>query len=125
LANTEAITRLEGQIDHLVAEFNRIEEEKLQSQKMARKQCMIHEDDISNPHHEHVQARSEEIVDETVSELNLEDPEVECFTQDGDNLNLDRLLGQVGILCEPNIEDPEVECFAQFKCDLDLDKFFE
>jgi hypothetical protein len=75
---------------------------------------MIHEDDISNPHHEHVQATttcgSEEIVDETVSELSLEDLEMECFTQDGDNLNLDRLLGQAGILCEPNIEDLEVEC---------------
>ena len=45
---------------------------------------------------------------------------MECFTQDGDDLNLDRLLGQAGILCEPNIEDPEIECFAQ--SDMDLDK---
>ena len=90
---------------------------------------MIHEDDISNPHHEHVQDTttrgSEEIVDETVSELSLEDPEVECFTQDEDNLYLDRLLGQAGILCEPNIEDPLEKCFAQYGCDLDLHKFFE
>ena len=88
---------------------------------------MIDEDDISNPHHEHVQVTttrgSEEIVDETVSELSLEDPKVECFTQDVSDLNLDRLLGQAGILCEPNIEDPEVKCFAQ--SDLDLDKFLE
>ena len=35
MANTEAIARLEGQIDHLVAELNIIEEEELQSQKMA------------------------------------------------------------------------------------------
>jgi hypothetical protein len=40
-------------------------------------------------------------------------------------LNLERLLGQARILCEPNIEDLEVECFAQFECDLDLYKFFE
>jgi hypothetical protein len=31
VANTEAVTRLEGQFGHLVAEFNRIEEEELQS----------------------------------------------------------------------------------------------
>jgi hypothetical protein len=93
---------LEGQIDHLVAELNIIEEEELQSQEMAREQYMIDEDDINNRHHEHVQATTtrggEEIVDEIVSELSLEDPEVECFTQDGDDLNLDRLLGQAGIL---------------------------
>jgi hypothetical protein len=101
LANTKAIAKLKGQIDHLVAKFNRIKKNELQSQKMARGKYMIHEDDISNPHHEHVQATttrgSEEIVDETVSELSLEDLEVKCFTQDGDNLNLDKLLGQAGI----------------------------
>ena len=102
MANTEVIARLEGQIDHLVVEFNRIEEEKLQIQEMARGQYMIYEDDILT-HHEHVQATttcgSEEIVDDIVSELSLED-QVECFTQDGDNLNLDSLLGHAGILCE-------------------------
>jgi uncharacterized coiled-coil protein SlyX len=36
MANTEAIARLEGQLSHLVAEFNRIKEEELQSQEMAR-----------------------------------------------------------------------------------------
>jgi uncharacterized coiled-coil protein SlyX len=35
VANTKAIARLEGQLGHLVAEFNRIEEEELQSQEMA------------------------------------------------------------------------------------------
>ena len=34
MANTEAIARLEGQLDHLVAEFNKIKKEKLQSQEM-------------------------------------------------------------------------------------------
>jgi leucyl aminopeptidase len=36
MANTEAIARLEGQLSHLVLEFNIIEEEELQSQNMAR-----------------------------------------------------------------------------------------
>jgi hypothetical protein len=31
VTNTEAVARLEGQLGHLVAEFNRIEEEELQS----------------------------------------------------------------------------------------------
>jgi hypothetical protein len=35
VANTEVVARLEGQFGHLVAEFNRIEEEELQSQEMA------------------------------------------------------------------------------------------
>jgi hypothetical protein len=35
VANTEAIARLEGQFGHLVVEFNKIEEEELQSQEMA------------------------------------------------------------------------------------------
>ena len=105
--NTEAIARLEGQIDHLVAKLNIIKEDELKIQEMAREQYMTDEDDIGNPHCEHVQATStrgsKEIFDETISELSLEDHEVECFTQDGDDLNLDRLLGQAGILCEPNI----------------------
>jgi hypothetical protein len=59
---------------------------------------MIDEDDISNPHHEHVQATTtrgrEEIVDETVTELSLEDLEVECFAQVGCDLDLDKFLEQ-------------------------------
>jgi hypothetical protein len=35
VANTEAVVRLEGQFGYLVVEFNRIEEEELQSQEMA------------------------------------------------------------------------------------------
>ena len=31
MANTEAIARLEGKLSHLVAEFNKIEEEEFQS----------------------------------------------------------------------------------------------
>ena len=75
---------MEGQIDHLVAEFNRIEEEELlQSQKMAIGQYMIDEDDTSNSDHEHVQATTtlgnEEIVDDIVKEHSLEDPLGGCF----------------------------------------------
>jgi hypothetical protein len=36
VVNIEAVIRLEGQFGHLVAEFNRIEEEELQSQEMVR-----------------------------------------------------------------------------------------
>ena len=48
MVNIEAIARLEGQLSHLVAEFNRIEEEEFQSQEMARGQYMIDEDASSN-----------------------------------------------------------------------------
>ena len=54
----------------------------------------------------------EEITEEAVSEFSLEDPEVECFIQDGDDLDLDRLFGKVGVLNEPNIEDTEIESFT-------------
>jgi hypothetical protein len=55
VANTEAVARLEGQFGHLVAEFNRIEEEEFQSQEMVRGQYMIDEDCPNDRHHEHVQ----------------------------------------------------------------------
>ena len=44
MANTETIARLEGQLSHLVAKFNRIEEEEIQSQEIARGHSMIDED---------------------------------------------------------------------------------
>ena len=47
----------------------------------------------------------EEITDEVVSEFSLEDPEVECFTQGEDDLNLDKLFGQDGVLYEASLED--------------------
>ena len=46
MANTEAIVRLEGQLVHLVVEFNKIKEEELQSQEIARGQYMINGDDV-------------------------------------------------------------------------------
>jgi hypothetical protein len=67
MENTEAIARIEGQLEYLAAEVTRIEEEKLQGQVMAEGHYMIDEDDFSNLHHEHVQATAtferEEIVD--------------------------------------------------------------
>jgi hypothetical protein len=78
LANTSAIQRLEGQLNHLVAELNRMEEEELQGQLMAEGHYMIDEDDSRNPHHEHIQAtttlRSEVVFEEIVNEPSLEDP---------------------------------------------------
>jgi hypothetical protein len=97
MANTETVARLEGQFGHLVAEFNRIEEEEFQSQEMARGQYMIDEDCPSHPHPEHVQAtttfESEEVVEE--------------------------------IFCEPSLEDPLEKSFAQFEFDLDIDIIHE
>ena len=116
MANIEVIARLEGQLGHLVSEFNKIKEEEFQSQEMARGQYMIDEDTSSNSYHEHVQTTtklvSEEIADEVVSEFNLEDPEIECFTQDDCDLDLDRLVEQDGVLHELSLEDPKIEYFA-------------
>jgi len=50
----QAIVKMEWEINYLVAEFNRIEEEKLQSQLMAQGHYMIDEDDASYFCHEHV-----------------------------------------------------------------------
>jgi hypothetical protein len=50
----QAFAKMEGQIDYLVAELNRIGEEELQSQLMAQGHCMIDEDDASHYCHEHV-----------------------------------------------------------------------
>ena len=87
---------------------------------------MIDEDTSSNSHHEHAQTTtnlvSEEIADEVVSEFSTEDPEMECFTQDDCDLDLDRLVEQDGLLHELSLEDPEMEQFAQDTDDLDLNK---
>jgi hypothetical protein len=41
----------------------------------------------------HLVCLIEEITDEPVSDISLEDPEVEYFVQDEDDLDLDRLIG--------------------------------
>jgi hypothetical protein len=50
MENTQAITRIEWQLEYLVAEVTRIEEEEFQSQLMAERHYMIDEDDSSNLH---------------------------------------------------------------------------
>jgi hypothetical protein len=67
VANTEAIERLEGQLGHLVAEFNIIEEEEFQSQEMAR--C-------------------EEVFKETVNKPSLEYPTLEVQTEKGETTKI-------------------------------------
>jgi hypothetical protein len=49
-------------------------------------------------------------IEEITDDLDLEDPEIECFTQDYDDLDLDRLIRPD--LHEPSLEDPDTECFA-------------
>jgi hypothetical protein len=67
MENTQAIARIEGQLEYLVAEVTRIEEEELQSQLMAAGDYMIDEDDASHSCHEHAPTitmfENEEIVD--------------------------------------------------------------
>jgi hypothetical protein len=72
MANTQAIAKMEGQINYLVVEFNRIDDEEFQSQLMTRGHYMIDEDESNNSCHEHVSAttilKSEEIVDNNEEE---------------------------------------------------------
>jgi hypothetical protein len=77
VANTEAVTRLEGQLGHLVAEFNIIEEEEFQSQEMEREQYMI------DKHAKATAFGSEEVVKETINEPNQEYPTLEVQTEKG------------------------------------------
>jgi hypothetical protein len=60
------------QVDHLVAKFNKMEEEEFQGQLMAKGHYMIDEEAGSNSCHEHVQATttfgSEKIVDNNEKE---------------------------------------------------------
>ena len=67
----------------------------------------------------------EEITDEIVSDFGLEELEMECLTQDKDDLDLDRLIGQDDVLYEPSLEDHEIECFAPSGGDLDLSKLLQ
>jgi hypothetical protein len=68
-----SVTRIEGQIGHLVTELNRIEEEELQSQLMIERHYMSDEDDSENSYHEHAQVtttlESEEIVDNNEEQI--------------------------------------------------------
>jgi hypothetical protein len=49
-------------------------------------------------------------IEEIVDDFDLKDSEIECFTQDSDDLDLGRLIRLD--LHEPSLEDPDMECFA-------------
>jgi hypothetical protein len=82
VANTEAVTRLEGQLNHLVAEFNIIEEEEFQSHEMWREQYMI------DKHAKVTTFGSEEVIKDTVNEPNLEYPTLEVQTEKGETTEI-------------------------------------
>jgi hypothetical protein len=106
----KVIAKLEGQFDYLVAKLNRMEEEELQSQLMARWHYTIDEDEdeSSNPHHEHAQAtttlESEDVVKEIVNEPSLEDPLEESCAQFEFDLDLDMLCEQAEALLDSTPE---------------------
>jgi hypothetical protein len=64
---------------------------------------------------------NEEIGDEVASECSLEDPKMEHFAPDKDDLDLDRLLDHADTFSEPSLEDLSGECFDQIENDMDLD----
>jgi hypothetical protein len=49
-------------------------------------------------------------IEEIIDDFDLKDPEIECFTQDSDDLDLNRLIRLD--LHEPSLEDPNMECFT-------------
>jgi hypothetical protein len=57
-------------------------------------------------------------IEEITDDFGLKDPEIECFTQDSDDLDLDRLIRPD--LHEPSLEDPDMECFAPSRGHYDL-----
>ena len=65
------------------------------------------------------------LIEEITYESSLEGPEIKYFTQDEDNLDLSRLIGQDDVLYEPSLEDPEMECFAPSGGGLDLSKLLQ
>jgi hypothetical protein len=52
------------------------------------------------------------LIEEITDDFNCEDPEIESFTQDHDDLDFDKLIGQENELYEPSLENPDIECFA-------------
>jgi hypothetical protein len=49
-------------------------------------------------------------IEEITDDFDLKDLEIECFAQDSDDLDLDRLIRPDSH--EPSLEDPDMECFA-------------
>jgi hypothetical protein len=64
-------------------------------------------------------------IEEITEDFDLEDPEIECFTQDHDDLEFDRLIRQDDDLHEPSLEDPDMECFAPSRGHFDLSEPFQ
>jgi hypothetical protein len=62
------------------------------------------------------------LIEEITDEFSLEDSEIEYFTQDEDDLDLDKLIGQDDVVFEPSLEDLEIECFTLSEDDLDCHK---
>jgi hypothetical protein len=56
----------------------------------------------------HLACLIEEIIDDIVSDFGLKGLEIECFTQEEDDLDFDRLIGQNEVLYEPSLEDPKI-----------------
>jgi hypothetical protein len=57
-------------------------------------------------------------IEEIIDDFGLKDPDIECFTQYFDDLDLDRLIRPA--LHEPSLEDPDMECFAPSRGHYDL-----
>jgi hypothetical protein len=55
----------------------------------------------------------------------LNDPEFECFTQFGGNIDCGRILEPIREVVEPSFEDIELESFAQLGDDQYFDKVVE
>jgi hypothetical protein len=64
-------------------------------------------------------------IEEITEDFDLEDPEIECFTQDHDDLEFERLIRQEDDLHEPSLEDPDMECFAPSGGHFDLSEPFQ
>jgi hypothetical protein len=64
-------------------------------------------------------------LDEPRYELSLEHPELECFAQDGGNIDFGRILEPTDEVVEPGLEDIELELFAQLGDDQYFDEVGE
>jgi hypothetical protein len=53
------------------------------------------------------------VQDSVLHELSLEDPEMEHFAQDKDDLDLDRLLDYADTFSQPSLKDPSRECLIK------------
>jgi hypothetical protein len=65
------------------------------------------------------------LIEEITDEFSLEGSEIEYFTQDEDDLDLDRLIGQDDVVYKPSLDDLEMECFAPSGGNHDLSKLLQ